>query len=232
MGTINPIKKIIKDIRTVNPEIICIVDGAQSVVHQQIDVVDLDCDFFAFSSHKLYGATGVGVLYARKRCHELMSPYQGGGDMIKLVTMHDSTFSDPPYKFEAGTPNIVGIISLSKSIEYIEGIGIKNIEVHEKVLLSYATEKLKSMPDIEIIGRSSCKSPIVTFLIPKFHSSDLGSLLDLSGICVRTGHHCAQPILQHYGVSSTIRISFGIYNIKSDIDILIKGLYKAIEMLS
>lgn len=232
LGTINPAQKIIKNIRKNFPNIAIFIDGAQSVVHQKVNVLDLDCDFFAFSSHKLYGPTGVGVLYAKEKWHELMSPYQGGGDMIKFVTMHETIFADFPYKFEAGTPNIVGVIGLSKAIEYIQNIGLVNISIYEQMLLKYATEKLENIPGLKILGKSMKKAAVIAFTIDGFHASDLGMLLNLSGICVRTGHHCAQPLLQHYNLSSTMRISFGLYNTKNDIDLLINGLYKAIHMLS
>lgn len=232
LGTINPIKEIIQNIRKTHPEIAIVVDGAQSVVHQKIDVVDLDCDFFAFSSHKLYGTTGVGVLYAKEQWHHLMSPYQGGGDMIKLVTMSETTFADPPYKFEAGTPDIIGVIGLSKAIEYVQSIGVCNIQAHEEMLLHYATEKLKQISGLTILGESAHKAAVITFVIDGFHANDLGTLLDLSGVCVRTGHHCAQPLLQRYHVTSTVRASFGVYNTKEDVDMLVKGLHKAIKMLS
>lgn len=232
LGTINPVKEIIQSIRKTHSTLAIVIDGAQSVVHQKIDVVDLDCDFFAFSSHKLYGTTGVGVLYAKEKWHQLMSPYQGGGDMIKLVTMSETLFADPPYKFEAGTPNIIGVIGLSKAIEYVESIGIFNIQAHEEMLLHYATEKLKEVHGLTILGESEHKAAVITFVINEFHANDLGTLLDLSGVCVRTGHHCAQPLLQRYHVPSTVRASFGVYNTREDVDALVKGLHKAIKMLS
>jgi cysteine desulfurase/selenocysteine lyase len=202
------------------------------VVHQKIDVVDLDCDFFVFSAHKLYGTTGVGVLYAKEKWHALMSPYQGGGDMIKLVTMEETTFADPPYKFEAGTPDIIGVIGLAKAIEYVQSLGICNIKAHEQMLLKYATTKLQEITGLRILGESEHKAAVITFVIDGFHANDLGTLLDLSGVCVRTGHHCAQPLLKRYNVPSTVRASFGVYNTKEDVDVLVKGLHKAIHMLS
>ncbi|WP_116963495.1 aminotransferase class V-fold PLP-dependent enzyme [Fastidiosibacter lacustris] len=232
LGTINPIKEIIQQIRQNYPDIAIMVDGAQSIVHQKVDVRDLDCDFFAFSSHKLYGTTGVGVLYAKEKWHWLMSPYQGGGDMIKLVTMQQTTFADPPYKFEAGTPDIIGVIGLSKAIEYVQGVGMDNISAHEQALLQYATKSLKTIPGLRILGESEHKAAVITFVIDGFHANDLGTLLDLSGICVRTGHHCAQPLLQRFNVPSTVRASFGIYNTQEDVDALIKGLNKAMKMLN
>ena len=232
LGTINPVKEIIQRIRKTHPNIIIVVDGAQSIVHQKIDVVDLDCDFFAFSSHKLYGTTGVGVLYAKEKWHRLMSPYQGGGDMIKLVTMRGSTFADSPYKFEAGTPDIVGVIGLSKAIEYVQSIGINNINAHEQMLLEYGTKKLKEIPMLRILGESANKAAVITFVIDGFNAGDLGMLLDLSGVCVRTGHHCAQPLLHRYNVASTVRASFGLYNTREDANMLVSALYKAIKMLS
>ena len=232
LGTVNPIKGIIQSIRQYNSGIAVVVDGAQSVVHQQIDVVDLDCDFFAFSSHKLYGTTGVGVLYAKKKWHGVMEPYQGGGDMIKEVSMQETTFAEAPYKFEAGTPDIIGVIGLSHAIKYIEAIGIDNIAKHEQALLQYATGELKKIKGLKILGESEHKAAVITFVVDGYHANDLGMLLDLSGVCVRTGHHCAQPLLKRFDVPSTVRVSFGVYNIKEEVDTLLLGLEKAIKMLN
>ncbi|MBK2123696.1 aminotransferase class V-fold PLP-dependent enzyme [Fangia hongkongensis] len=231
LGTINPVKEIIDQVKA-KYNLAVLIDGAQSVVHQRIDVAALNCDFYVFSSHKLYGPTGVGVLYAKKKWHDVMTPYQGGGDMIKEVSMHEATFADAPYKFEAGTPDIVGVIGLSKAIEYIEKLGFASIQSHEKVLLDYATQRLSQIKGLRIIGQSESKAAIITFIIEGFHANDLGMLLDLSGVCVRTGHHCAQPLLKRFNVPSTVRASFGVYNTLEDIDLLVKGLEKAMKMLS
>lgn len=229
LGTINPIKEIVQIAKKHNVAVL--VDGAQSVVHQAINVQTLDCDFFVFSSHKLYSTTGVGVLYAKKKWHDLMQPYQGGGDMIKEVTMAKTTFADAPYKFEAGTPNIVGVIGLGVAIEYLQGLGFSNIARHEQELLDYATTSLHSIKGLRIIGQSQHKAAVISFIIDGIHANDIGTLLDLSGVCVRTGHHCAQPLLQRFNLTSTVRASFGIYNTASDIDKLMVGLDKAIKML-
>lgn len=231
LGIINPIKTIIKSIRNINPSIAILIDGAQSVVHQKIDVIDIDCDFFTFSSHKIYGPTGVGVLYVKNQWYSSMTAYQGGGEMIETVNMKNSTFSEPPYKFEAGTPNIVGVISLGKAIEYIENIGMNNIQSYENKLLIYAQESLERIPRLKMIGNKKNKAGIITFTIDQLNSNDLGILLNIFGICVRTGHHCAQLLSDRFKLSSSMRISLGIYNIDKDIDLLIKYLYKAINML-
>ena len=229
LGTINPIQKIVQIAN--NHHVPVLVDGAQSVVHQSVNVQDLACDFFAFSSHKLYGTTGVGVLYAKKKWHDIMQPYQGGGDMIKTVTMQATTFADAPYKFEAGTPNIVGVIGLGAAIEYLNTLGFSNITHYEQQLLDYSNAALRTIKGLKIIGQSKHKAAVISFIIEGFHANDIGTLLDLSGVCVRTGHHCAQPLLQHFNVSSTVRASFGIYNTTADIDKLITGIEKAINML-
>ncbi|MFZ9035059.1 MAG: aminotransferase class V-fold PLP-dependent enzyme [Francisellaceae bacterium] len=230
LGTINPVKEIVALAH--RHDIAVLIDGAQAVIHQQVDVSDLDCDFYVFSAHKLYGPTGVGALYVKSRWYDQMQPYQGGGDMIKRVTMEHTEFADPPYRFEAGTPNIVGVIGLGAAIDYIKNIGIEAIAAHEKKLLEKASAELLKIPGLRILGTSAHKSAIITFVIDGFHANDLGMLLDLSGVCVRTGHHCAQPLLQFYDVPSTVRVSFGIYNTPEDIDVLIKGLNKAMSMLS
>ncbi|WP_119343777.1 aminotransferase class V-fold PLP-dependent enzyme [Facilibium subflavum] len=232
LGTINPVKAIIQTVKELCPDIAVLVDGAQSVVHQRIDVVELDCDFFVFSAHKLYGTTGTGVLYAKKKWHEMMMPYQGGGDMIKEVSLQETIFADAPYKFEAGTPDIIGVIGLAKAIEYISAIDILSLQNHEQQLLDKATQMLKTIPGLKILGESKHKASVITFIIEGFHANDLGMLLDLSGVCVRTGHHCAQPLMTRFGVKSTVRASFGIYNTLSDADKLVSALNKAIKMLA
>ena len=231
LGTINPIEQIIKSVKA-KYDIAVLVDGAQSAVHQAIDVQRLGCDFFAFSSHKLYGPTGVGILYARKKWHDVMTPYQGGGEMINEVTMAKTTFADAPYKFEAGTPNIVGVIGLGAAIQYIRKIGSDNITRHEQDLLEKATQSLKKIPGVTILGKSQNKAAVISFVVDGFHANDLGTLLDLSGVCVRTGQHCAEPLLRHFKVSSAVRASFALYNNEAEINILIDGLKKAIKMLS
>lgn len=229
LGTVNPIKKIV-DIAH-QYQVLVLVDGAQSVVHQAIDVQDLGCDFFVFSAHKLYGPTGVGVLYGRKQLLDQMSPYQGGGDMIDRVSFSGTTFAKAPYKFEAGTPNIVGVIAFGVALDYIQQYNYQDIQVHENRLIEYATMQLNAIKGLQIIGNSTHKAGVITFTIDGFHANDIGTLLDLNGVCVRTGHHCAQPLLEKFGVSSTVRASFGIYNDKDDVDQLVVGLHKAMKML-
>lgn len=230
LGTVNPIKDIIKDIRNSYPDIAIIIDGSQSIVHQKIDVQDLDCDFFVFSSHKLYGPTGVGIIYVKNKWYQNMELYQGGGDMISSVTMEESLFVAPPHKFEAGTPNIVGVIGLSSAIKYIENIGIKNIKEHEKKITQYALAELTKIPGIKIFGRGK-KVGVISFTIKGYHPNDIGTLLNLSGICVRVGQHCAHPLLKKLEVSSLVRVSFGVYNKEEDVDLLIKSLKIAMKML-
>lgn len=229
LGTINPVKSITHIASHYNIPVL--IDGAQSIAHQSINVQDLNCDFFVFSSHKLYGPTGVGILYAKKKWHDIMCPYQGGGGMIENVTMKYTTFSKFPYKFEAGTPNIVGVIGFGSAIEYVNKLGFKNIITHESKLLNYATSELIKIKGLKIIGTSLYKAAIISFSIDNIHPYDVATLLNLYGICIRTGHHCAQPLLQYYGFSSVLRISFGIYNILNDIDVFIVALRKSLKLL-
>ena len=229
MGTVNDIKRVVSIAKEKNIPVL--VDGAQSVVHQNVDVQALGCDFFVFSSHKLYGPTGVGVLYIKEKWQQVISPYQGGGEMIDSVTLTGYTLAEKPHCYEAGTPDIVGVSSLKYAIEYVQTIGLEKIAKHEKRLITYAHEALAEIKGLRIIGTSPNKAAVVTFVIDGAQSSDIGTLLDLFGVAVRTGHHCAQPLLAHMGVSSTIRASFAIYNNIKEIDSLVKGLHKAIKML-
>ncbi len=229
LGTINPVKKMIDMAHQAGA--VVLVDGAQSSVHLDIDVQDLDCDFFAFSSHKLYGPTGIGVLYGKKNLLEAMPVYQGGGEMIKTVGFNSITFNDLPYKFEAGTPNIADTIAFKSALDFINEVGKDKIRRHENKLLHYATEKLEEIPNLKIIGKARQKVSVVSFIIGSIHPQDLGILLDNKGIAVRTGHHCAQPLMDHYGIPGTTRASFAMYNTMEEIDELIKGLQKAIKML-
>ena len=229
LGTINDIKAICELAH--KHKIMVVVDAAQSVVHQKIDVQDLDCDFLVFSGHKLYGPTGVGVLYGKYNILDKMPPYQGGGDMIKEVSFEKTVYADPPYKFEAGTPNIVSVIALQAAIQFINDVGYEAIQMHEKKLYNYVLLSISKISDIKIIGQAKNKTGILTFIHKIHHASDLGTLLDLSGVCVRTGHHCAQPLIKKYKIDSTVRLSLGIYNNKEDIDQFITGLKKAINML-
>lgn len=230
LGTINPIKKIIEIAHSY--AIPVLVDGAQSIMHNKIDVQDLGCDFFVFSGHKIYGPTGIGVLYGKKELLEQMLPYQGGGDMIKSVTFEKTIYNDLPYKFEAGTPNIEGAIGLKAAIEYLSKIGLDQISIYENELLQYATEKLSQIPQLKIIGTAKEKASIISFVIENIHPHDIGTILDFEGIAVRTGHHCTQPVMQHFKIPATTRASFSFYNTKEEIDQLYNALQKVIKVFS
>jgi cysteine desulfurase/selenocysteine lyase len=230
LGTINPVKEIIEAAHKMRA--VVLIDGAQSTVHLNIDVQEMDCDFFSFSSHKMYGPTGVGVLYGKKELLEAMPPFQGGGEMIKEVTFEKTTYNDLPYKYEAGTPNIADIIAFKAAIDFINKVGKENIRKHEDELLRYATSQLKQIQGLKIIGEAKEKVSVVSFVVDKLHPQDLGILLDNYGIAVRTGHHCAQPLMDCYQIPGTVRASFAVYNTKEEIDELVEGLKKAIKMLS
>ena len=229
LGTVNPIKQMIASAR--KRSIPVLVDGAQAVPHMNVDVQDLECDFYVFSSHKVFGPTGVGVLYGRKRLLEAMPPYQGGGDMIKSVTFEKTVYNDLPYKFEAGTPNISGGIGLGAAIDYVNKLDLKAIGEYEHELLAYATEKLVKVPGVRIIGTAKEKAAVLSFVIEGIHPHDVGTILDAEGIAIRTGHHCAQPVMQRFGVPATARASFAFYNTKEEVDALINGVYKVKEIL-
>ena len=231
LGTINPVKDIIRRTKEINPNILVLVDGAQSIIHQSVDVQDLGCDFFVFSSHKLYGSTGAGVLYGKYELLDQMPPYRYGGDMVESVSIQETTFAKPPLKFEAGTPDIVGSIGLGEAIKYINTIGMDNIYTHEQKLLSYATNELKQIDGLKIIGEASHKAGVITFVIDGCHASDIGELLAIKGICVRTGQHCAHPLMQRFGVTSTVRASFGMYNTTEEIDVFVKALKRIVSQL-
>ena len=230
LGTVNPVKQIIDAAHSVGA--IVVVDGAQSTVHLDIDVKAMDCDFFAFSAHKLYGPTGVGVLYGKKHLLESMPPFHGGGEMIKEVTFKKTTYNDLPYKYEAGTPNIAGIIAFKTALDFIHQTGKEKIRRHEEELLTYATAHLEQIHGLKIIGKAKKKVSVVSFIIDGLHPQDIGILLDNKGIAVRTGHHCTQPLMDRFGIPGTVRASFAAYNTKDEIDELIAGLQKAIKMLS
>jgi cysteine desulfurase/selenocysteine lyase len=230
LGTINPVREIIDEAHKVGA--LALIDGAQSTVHLDIDVQEMDCDFFVFSSHKMYGPTGVGVLYGKRELLESMPPYQGGGEMIKEVTFEKTTYNDLPYKYEAGTPNIADIIAFRAAIDFVNGIGKKNIKQYEDQLLQYGTSKLKQIPGLRIVGEAKDKVSVISFVVDKLHPQDLGILLDNYGIAVRTGHHCAQPLMDCYRIPGTVRASLAIYNTNEEIDELVVGLKKAIKMLS
>ena len=231
LGTINPIKEIIKKVKAINSEIIVLVDGAQAVIHSKVDVQDLDCDFFVFSSHKLYGPTGVGVLYGKYDLLDKLSPYNYGGDMVEDVTIAKTTFAKPPYKFEAGTPDIVGAIGFGRAIEYVNSIGMDNIENYEQKLLKYATAELKKIDCLDIIGEAKRKAGVITFIVDGCNAGDIGELLAIKGMCVRTGKHCAHPLLYRFGINATVRMSFGMYNTFEEMDSFIKALNRVIAQL-
>lgn len=230
LGTINPVKEMTAKARAADA--VVLIDGAQATPHLEIDVRDLDCDFYAFSSHKMYGPTGVGVLYGKEALLDSMPPYQGGGEMIRTVTFDESTYAELPHKFEAGTPNITGVIGLGATIDYLAGIDFAARCHHEIELLSYATEALRSLPDMRIVGEAEHKSGVISFLLGNIHAHDLGTILDRDGVAVRTGHHCAMPVMDRYGIPATARASFGLYNNRDDVDRLVTGLRRALELFS
>ncbi|WP_317126035.1 cysteine desulfurase [Sphingobacterium alimentarium] len=229
LGTINPIKEIIDLAHAINVPVL--VDAAQGIQHLAIDVQKLDVDFLAFSGHKMYAPTGVGVLYGKKDLLNAMPPYQGGGDMIKEVTFEKTTYNELPFKFEAGTPNIEAGICLSAAIDYINELGIDNIKAYEDELLAYATNKIIEIPGVQLIGEAAQKSSVLSFVVDGVHPYDIGVILDKLGIAVRTGHHCAQPVMDQFGIPGTVRASLAVYNTKEDIDNFIAGLNRAVNML-
>ncbi len=229
LGTVNPVKSMIAAAHKAGA--VVLIDGAQSAVHLDIDVQDLNCDFFAFSGHKVYGPTGVGVLYGKKAILENMPVFQGGGEMIKEVTFEHTTYNDLPYKYEAGTPNIADTIALKAALDFIGETGKQAIRKHEAELLAYATEQLETIPGLTIIGKAREKVSLVSFIIKSVHPQDIGILLDNLGIAVRTGHHCTQPLMKRFGITGTVRASFAMYNTKEEVDKLITGLHKTIKML-
>lgn len=228
LGTVNPIEAIIKLAHNANIKVL--IDGAQSTPHLAINVQKLDVDFFVFSSHKMYGPTGIGALYGKEDLLNEMPPYQGGGEMIETVTFEKTTYNGLPFKFEAGTPDFTGSVGFAESINYINNIGLDAIHAYEDELLMYATEQLKTIPGLKIYGESEHKSSVISFLVNNIHPFDMGTLLDHMGIAVRTGHHCAQPVMDRFGISGTVRASFAIYNTKSEIDVLVQGVKRVAAM--
>ena len=222
LGTINPVEDIIKTAHSHNVPVL--IDGAQSVPHISVNVKDLDVDFYVFSGHKIYGPTGMGVLYGKEKWLDAMVPYQGGGEMIAQVSFENTTFNELPYKFEAGTPDFIGSTALAEAIRYVQNIGMDEIAAYETYLLNYATEKLKNLGDIRIFGTSEHKSAVISMQVGDIHHYDIGTLLDKLGIALRTGHHCAQPIMKHFGIEGTLRASFALYNTTEEIDALISGI--------
>lgn len=230
LGTINDIATITQKAHEVGAKIL--VDGAQGVVHEPLSVKELDLDFYVFSAHKLYGPTGVGVLYGKKDLLNAMPPYQTGGDMIDEVTFDKTTFAPLPNKFEAGTPNIAGVIAFETAIRFVQEVGFDYIVEHEKELLDYATAELSKLPEVRLIGTAKNKVGVISFVVKGVHPHDIGTMLDHFGVAIRVGHHCAQPIMKRFGVPATARVSFGMYNTKAEVDQLIDGLKKIIEMFS
>lgn len=228
LGTVNPVKELATIAHSHNVPIL--IDGAQSVPHIKVDVRDMDCDFYAFSGHKLYGPTGIGALYGKAEWLEKLPPYQGGGEMIKNVHFGHTEFEDAPLKFEAGTPDYVGSHSLATAIDYVESLGLDNIAAHEHELLEYATKRLESIPGMRIFGKAKNKSAVISFVVGNIHPLDLGTLLDRLGIAIRTGHHCAQPLVESLGVQSVARASFGLYNTLKEVDALFNGIERVMKM--
>ncbi|MDE6668827.1 MAG: cysteine desulfurase [Muribaculaceae bacterium] len=230
LGTINPVKEMTRIAHEHGAAVL--IDGAQASPHLPIDVADLDCDFYAFSSHKMYGPTGIGVLYGRKELLETMPPYQGGGEMIKHVSFEGTTFADLPFKFEAGTPDFVGIAAFSKALDFIESLGLEAIEAHELELLRHTTERLTNeIEDLHIYGTATHKSAVISFLVGDTHPYDVGMLLDKLGVAVRTGHHCAQPLMQFFGIPGTVRASFAVYNTMKEADAFVDALKRVMMIL-
>ena len=225
LGTINPLTDMIAQAHAVGA--LVLIDGAQAVAHLPVDVQLLDCDFYAFSGHKLYGPTGIGVLYGRAELLEAMPPWQGGGDMIRTVSFERSTYAPPPARFEAGTPNIAGTIGLMAAIDYVTSIGLSRIAAHEHELLAYATDALEEIPGLRMIGRARNKTSILSFMVDGIHPHDLGTLLDAEGVAIRAGHHCAMPLMTRFGIPGTARASLAMYNDEYDIAALVAALYKA-----
>lgn len=224
LGTINPVEKIIQLAHAKNIPVL--LDGAQSVAHMSVDVQALDCDFFVFSSHKMYGPTGVGVLYGKAKYLESFPPYQGGGDMIRQVTFKKTTYAEPPYRFEAGTQNIAGVVGLGAAVDYLNDIGLENIAHHEQALLHDAAGRLMQIEGLRIIGTAKHKTAVISFIMEGVHPHDIGTILDSQGVAVRVGHHCAMPLMDRFTVPATVRVSFGLYNTKEEINILIEALAK------
>jgi cysteine desulfurase/selenocysteine lyase len=227
LGTVNPVAQMAAAAHEAGA--LVLVDGAQAVSHLPVDVRAIDADFYAFSAHKVYGPTGVGVLYAKRALLEAMPPWQGGGDMIKTVSFAGSTWADLPAKFEAGTPDVAGIVGLGAAIDWLLATGLEAAGAHEAGLLAYGTEALRSVPGLRLLGTAPAKAAVLSFTLEGVHPHDVGTLLDLEGVAVRTGHHCAQPVMDRYGVAATTRASLAVYNLREDLDALVRGLAKVRE---
>ncbi len=228
LGTVNPVRQLIELAHRRGVPVL--LDGAQAAPHLAIDVQALDCDFYAFSGHKLFGPTGIGVLYGKAALLEAMPPYQGGGDMISSVTFEQTTYNELPYKFEAGTPHVAGVIGLGAAIDYVQAVGLEAVAAYEGELLAYATERLAALPRVRLIGTAKDKASVLSFVVEGVHPHDVGTILDHQGIAVRAGHHCAQPVMQRFGVPATNRASLAFYNTRAEIDALVAGLDQVIEV--
>ncbi|MBQ8224220.1 MAG: cysteine desulfurase [Bacteroides sp.] len=228
LGTVNPVERMIAFAHSQGVPVL--VDGAQSIPHMPVDVQALDADFYVFSGHKVYGPTGVGVLYGKEEWLDRLPPYQGGGEMIQTVTFEKTTFNELPFKFEAGTPDYIGTTGLARALDYVTALGMEQIAAYEHELTTYATEQLKQIPGMRIFGEAEQKGSVISFLVGNIHHFDMGTLLDRLGIAVRTGHHCAQPLMQRLGIEGTVRASFGLYNTKEEIDALVAGILRVSRM--
>jgi cysteine desulfurase/selenocysteine lyase len=229
LGTINPVREIVKTAHGCNVPVL--IDGAQAVPHMKVDVRSLDCDFYVFSGHKVFGPTGIGVLYGKEQLLEEMPPWQGGGDMIRSVTFEKTTYNELPYKFEAGTPHIAGAVGLGAAIDYVRAIGFDAIGAHEAALLEYGTRQLQNVPGLRLIGTAREKASVLSFVMDGFHPHDIGTIVDREGVAIRTGHHCAQPVMDRLGIPATARASLAMYNTKEDIDALVASLGRVQELL-
>jgi cysteine desulfurase/selenocysteine lyase len=230
LGTVNPVRQMIEMAHSRNIPVL--IDGAQAVPHCAVDVQELDCDFYAFSGHKMYGPTGIGILYGKSALLEEMPPYQGGGDMIASVSFEKTVYNRLPYKFEAGTPHISGGIGLGAAIEYLKSIGMNAIAAHEHDLLSYATDAVSEVPGVRLVGTAKEKAAVLSFVMEGIHPHDIGTILDQEGIAIRTGHHCAQPIMTRFGIEATARASFALYNTREEVDALVRGIHKVREVFA
>lgn len=228
LGTINPVKQIAAIAHAHNVPVL--IDGAQGIPHMKVDVQDIDADFYVFSAHKIYGPTGIGVLYGKEDLLDKMPPYQGGGEMIKNVSFEGTTFNELPFKFEAGTPDYVGSTAMAKALDYVSAIGMNNIAAHEHELTMYAMQRMKEIPGMRIFGEAEHKGGVISFLVGDIHHFDMGTLLDRLGIAVRTGHHCAEPLMHRLGIEGTVRASFGMYNTKEEVDALVAGIERVSKM--
>jgi cysteine desulfurase/selenocysteine lyase len=229
LGTINPAQKIVELAHAQGVPVL--LDGAQAVPHMPVDVQELDCDFYAFSGHKMLGPTGIGVLYGKREWLEVMPPYQGGGDMILSVSFDKTLYNDPPYKFEAGTPHIAGAIGLGAAVDYLERLGMENVAAYEQELSSYATQILAQVDGVRFIGTAREKVGVLSFILDGVHPHDIGTILDHEGVAIRTGHHCVQPVMDRFGIPATARASFALYNTKAEVDVLVAGIKRVGELL-